>query len=70
MYIQPLCNRVNVAGLIEHTAWTKGDAYLDNPIKDMPWHQQLMLDVFAIFSAIIAGMVCAVAAVPPNILLF
>lgn len=46
------------AGLVEHAAWTRGDAYLDQPIKDMPWYHQLLLDVFAILS-----MVAAVLAV-------
>lgn len=44
------------AGLVEHAAWAKGDAYLDQPIKDMPWCQQLLLDVFAVLSMIAAGL--------------
>lgn len=42
--------------MIEHAAWTKGDAYLDKPIKTMRWHKQLLLDVFAVLAMITAGL--------------
>lgn len=42
------------AGLVEHAAWTKGDAYLDSPLKNMPWYQQILVDVFAVSSALAA----------------
>ena len=42
------------AGLIEHAAWTKGDAYLDTPLKNMPWYQQTLLDVLTVSSAVAA----------------
>ncbi len=42
------------AGLIEHAAWTQGDAYLDTPLKNMPWYQQILLDVLAVCSAVTA----------------
>lgn len=45
------------AGLVEHAAWTKGDAYLDQPIKDMPWYQQLLLDSFVLLSIMAAVLV-------------
>ena len=45
------------AGVIEHAAWTQGDAYLDKPIKDMLWYQQVLLDVVAVLSVITAGLV-------------
>ena len=42
------------AGLIEHAAWTQGDAYLDTTLKNMPWYQQILLDVLAVSSAVTA----------------
>lgn len=42
------------AGLVEHAAWTKGDGYLDTPLKNMPWYQQILVDVFAVSSALAA----------------
>ncbi|DBA81000.1 TPA: hypothetical protein ACH3X2_007206 [Trebouxia sp. C0005] len=42
------------ASLIEHAAWTQGDAYLDALLKNMPWYQQILLDVLAVYSAFIA----------------
>ncbi|KAL3161225.1 hypothetical protein ABBQ38_009591 [Trebouxia sp. C0009 RCD-2024] len=47
---------VQAASLIEHAAWTKGDAYLDKPMKSMHWHQQLLLDVIAVLAMITAGL--------------
>lgn len=44
------------AGLVEHAAWTKGDMYLDKPMKNMPWYQQLLLDVFAVLAVITVGL--------------
>ncbi len=43
-----------LAGLIEHAAWTKGDAYLDAHLKSMPWYQQILLDAVAVCTAIAA----------------
>lgn len=54
-FVWPLCTMA--AGLVEHAAWTKGDAYLDQPIKDMPWYQQLLLDSFVLLSTIAAVLV-------------
>lgn len=51
------------AGLIEHAAWTKGDAYLDKPMKSMHWHQQLLLDVVAVLAMITAGLAVLVVLV-------
>ncbi|DBB08133.1 hypothetical protein WJX82_009623 [Trebouxia sp. C0006] len=47
------------ASLIEHAAWTQGDAYLDTPLKNMPWYQQILLDVLAVCSAVTAVLAVA-----------
>ena len=47
------------AGLIEHAAWTPGDAYLATPLKNMPWYQQILLDVLAVCSAVTAVLAVA-----------
>lgn len=44
------------AGLVEHAAWTKADAYLDQPLKNMPWYRQLLLDVFFVLSMVAGGL--------------
>lgn len=48
------------AGWIEHAAWTKGGHYLDTPVTNMPWYQQMLLDVWGVYLGCIAALAAAV----------